>query len=655
MKYRLTLLALCLATLCQARVTLPAFFTDRMVIQQNSILTLPGHARPGRTVTATASWDNKKYTVKAAPDGSFRIEIPTPVAGGPYTLTVSDGEKLTLSDILSGEVWFCSGQSNMEMPLAGWGKVMNYEQEIAAADYPSIRLLQIKKAIAFSPAESVEVNMGGWQPCNSTSVPEFSSVAYFYARSLWKELNVPIGVIDCTWGGTPAEAWTSIETLKQVMGFQKEAEKLKDLDFNRAQLVAAYQKEMAEWQQNLAAKDAGLSNGMPRWTNAEQTGNGWNTMNLPGYWERQGLRNVDGIVWFQHTLNIPAEWAGKDIKLSLAMIDDEDITYYNGKEIARGQGYATSRYYRIPASDAKAGKGVITIRVSDFGGEGGIHGNPDEMYAEVNGQRISLAGEWKYRIGVTLDNLPPAPQSPENSSYPSVLYNAMVHPLTLFPIRGVIWYQGEANVGRHQQYTPLFQSLIADWRKQWKSNLPFYFVQLANFMEPVQVQPDSQWAFLREAQANALNVENTGMAVIIDIGEAGDIHPKNKQEVGRRLSLLALAHTYGKNCIAEAPKPAGFCISGRNLAVTFNTDLKTGNEPIRGFILAGPDGVFHPASAVRQDNRTLVITSPEVEIPVTVRYNWADCPDGNLYGNGNLPVAPFRTDGNQISLTPTLK
>ncbi|MBC8592928.1 9-O-acetylesterase [Oscillospiraceae bacterium N12] len=658
-KYKLTLLALCLALVCQAKVTLPSFFTDRMVIQQNSILTLPGHARPGRTVTAIASWNDQKFTTKAAADGSFRLEIPTPAAGGPYTLTISDGEKLTLSQILSGEVWFCSGQSNMEMPVAGWGKVMNYEQEIAAADYPSIRLLQIKKATAFSPAEDAKVNMGGWQPCSPGTIPEFSSVAYFYARALWKELNVPIGVIDCTWGGTPAEAWTSIETLKQVMGFQKETDKLKQFDYDRSKLITAYQEEMNEWQQQLSKQDTGLDNGTPCWTASEQNGKEWKTMNLPGYWEGRGLRGVDGVVWFQHSFEIPAEWTGKEITLSLAMIDDEDITYYNGKEIARGQGYATPRHYTIPAKDVKAGKGIITVRVSDFGGEGGIHGKPEEMYAEANGQKISLAGDWKYRVGVTLSDLPPAPQSPESSSYPTVLYNAMVHPLTIFPIKGVIWYQGEANVGRHEQYALLFQSLITDWRKQWKSDFPFYFVQLANYLEPVQVQPDSQWAALREAQAHALHMDNTGMAVIIDIGEAGDIHPKNKQEVGRRLSLLSLVHTYGKDYTAEAPAVKSFRISDGKLELTFDADVKigsysvyAGSEPaksasdvLKGFILAGPDGVFHPAVASQRDSRTIVLTSPEIEIPIAARYDWADCPDGNLYGNNGLPVAPFRTDG----------
>ena len=543
-KYKLILLALSMTGFVQAKVTLPSFFTNNMVIQQNSTLTLPGKAKAGKKVTVKASWNDNKFTTKATVDGSFRIEIPTPAAGGPYTITISDGETLTLKNVLAGEVWFCSGQSNMEMPVAGWGKVMNYEQEVAEAKYSSIRLLQVKKTIAFTPAEDVEINMGGWQECSSATVPEFSAVAYFYARELWKELNVPIGVIDCTWGGTPAEAWTSLGTLKQVIGFQDETSKIEKLNFDKASLVATYQQDMKEWQELFAAKDAGLNKGTPLWTSSLQTDKAWKTMELPGYWEGRGLDGVDGIVWFQREIEIPTNWEGKDISLSLGMIDDEDITYYNGKEIAKGYGYATPRRYTIPAELVKAGKGTITVRVADFGGEGGIHGEKKDLFAEVNGQKISLNGVWNYRVGMTMRELPPAPVSPESSSYPSVLYNAMVHPFTIFPIKGVIWYQGEANVGRDKQYVPLFQSLIADWRKQWNTDFPFYFVQLANFLKPQEVQPDSQWAALREAQAEALHVDNTGMVVAIDLGVSYDIHPKNKQEVAKRFATLALANTY---------------------------------------------------------------------------------------------------------------
>lgn len=641
-KYVLTFMALCLAACLEAKVILPAFFTDNMVIQQNSMLTLPGKTKAGKQVTVKTSWDNKKYMAKAATDGSFTVQIPTPAAGGPHKITISDGEKLTLQNVMSGEVWFCSGQSNMEMPIAGWGKVMNYEQEIAEADYPSIRLLQVKKTTSYTPQDNVEMNKDGWQTCSPSTIPEFSAVAYFYARQLWKELQVPIGVIDCTWGGTPAEAWTSLGTLEQVMGFQDEAAKLKRLDFNKEALSAAYQKDMQAWKNRLSTQDAGFREGTPQWISQLQAGKEWKTMELPGYWEGKGLDGLDGIVWFQKEIEIPVEWEGKEITLHLGMIDDEDITYYNGKEIAKGAGFATPRKYQIPGTNVKAGKGIVTVRVTDFGGEGGIHGNPETLFAEVDGRKISLAGQWNYRIGVSLDELPPAPMSPEGSSYPTVLYNAMVHPFTIFPVKGVIWYQGEANVGRARQYSPLFQAMIADWRKQWNRNLPFYFVQLANYLSRQEVQPDSKWAELREAQADALCVENTGMVSAIDIGLANDIHPKNKQEVGRRLAMLALADTYGKGKY-EVPAYCKHRISGNKLILSFDHEVKTGKGEPKGFIIAGPDKVFHPATATIQ-GKNVVLESPEVKIPVAARYGWADNPECNVYGSSGLPVAPFRTD-----------
>lgn len=641
-KYQLTLLSLCLAAFAQAKVTLPSFFTDNMVIQQNTILTLPGSAKAGKQVTVKVSWNNEKYTVKASADGKFSIEVPTPSAGGPYQITISDGEKLTLNNIMAGEVWICSGQSNMEMPVVGWGKVMNCEQEVADANYPSIRLLQVKKTIALTPQENVEMNMGGWQECSSTTVPEFSSVAYFYARQLWKELNVPVGIIDCTWGGTPAESWTSYQTLKQVMGFEDKMTRMASAGFEREKLVELYHQEMDEWLQQFNDRDAGIKDGIPQWTSSLQTGKEWKQMELPAYWETRGL-NFDGTVWFQKEVEIPANWNGKEISLNLAMIDDDDITYFNGKEIGRTSGCNTLRNYKIPAGQVKAGKAIITIRAIDYGGEGGIHGDPQQMFMEANGKKISLAGNWNYHLGVSMEGAPSRPLSPEGTGcYPTVLYNAMVHPFTVFPIKGAIWYQGENNVGYDEQYRVLFQSMITDWRKAWKQDFPFYFVQLANYLKPEEVQPDSKWAALRDAQAHALHLPHTAMACAIDLGEANDIHPKNKQEVGRRLAQAALANTYRKGTY-EVPAYQGYRISGRTLILHFDREVitKEGDAP-KGFILAGPDGKYYPAQATIQ-GKEIILQSDRIEIPTAARYAWADNPTCNLYGKSGLPVPPFRT------------
>ena len=631
----------------QAKVVLPSVFTDNMVLQQKTDITFYGDATKNKQLTVKTGWNGKEYHTEADGQGKWSLKIPTPAAGGPYEITFSDGKKLQLKNVMIGEVWFCSGQSNMEMPVAGWGKVMNYEQEIAEAAYPAIRLFQVKKNTSLAPLKEVESTLGGWQECSSATVPEFSALAYFYARALWKELNVPIGVIDCTWGGTPAEAWTSHETLRQVMGFREEMDKLERLGFDPNRMEQAYSEERAHWQSLFTEKDKGMENGKLCWTAPSLSEEDWQTISLPGYWEGKGLKDFDGIIWFRRSLEIPAEWAGKPLTLRLGMIDDEDITYFNGVEIARGAGYMTPRTYTIPAKLVKAGKAVLAVRVSDFGGEGGIHGKAEDLYVEADGKRISLAGDWKYRIGLSLTGFPPAPISPvQSSSYPTVLFNAMVKPWTAFPIKGVIWYQGEANVGRSEQYGDLFPALITDWRRQWRSDFPFYFVQLANFMESKEIQPDSEWAALREAQTKALKLDQVGMAVTIDIGLADDIHPKNKQEVGRRLALVALAGSYGKNVSGSAPVFRNYRIKGDKMELDFGQKqdgFQIKGTTLKGFTIAGPDRVFYPAEAMVQNGK-IIVFSPEVSIPLAARYGWADNPDCNLYGENGLPVAPFRTD-----------
>lgn len=631
----------------QAKVVLPSVFTDNMVLQQKTDITFYGDATKNKQLTVKTGWNGKEYHTEADGQGKWSLKIPTPAAGGPYEITFSDGKKLQLKNVMIGEVWFCSGQSNMEMPVAGWGKVMNYEQEIAEAAYPAIRLFQVKKNTSLAPLKEVESTLGGWQECSSATVPEFSALAYFYARALWKELNVPIGVIDCTWGGTPAEAWTNHETLRQVMGFREEMDKLERLGFDPNRMEQAYSEERAHWQSLFTETDKGMENGKLCWTAPSLSEEDWQTISLPGYWEGKGLKDFDGIIWFRRSLEIPAEWAGKPLTLRLGMIDDEDITYFNGVEIARGAGYMTPRTYTIPAKLVKAGKAVLAVRVSDFGGEGGIHGKAEELYVEADGKRISLAGDWKYRIGLSLKGFPPAPVSPiQSSSYPTVLFNAMVKPWTAFPIKGVIWYQGEANVGRSEQYGDLFPALITDWRRQWRSNFPFYFVQLANFMESKKIQPNSEWAALREAQTKALKLDQVGMAVTIDIGLADDIHPKNKQEVGRRLALLALAGSYGKNVSSSAPVFQNYIIKGDKMELDFGQKqdgFKIKDTTLKGFTIAGPDRVFYSAEAMVQNGK-IIVSSPKVSVPLAARYGWADNPDCNLYGENGLPVAPFRTD-----------
>lgn len=627
-------IALLAPSLMQAKVVLPHFITDNMVLQQKSELTIPGNARPGSEVKVIPSWDNKTYTATADASGKFGVALKTPAAGGPYTITFDDGEVTTLKNVMSGEVWLCSGQSNMEMPVVGWGKVMNYEVEAATANYPNIRLLQVRKNITFKPVENPEVNMGGWQPCTPQTVPDFSSIAYFYARELASKLNVPVGVIDCTWGGTPAEAWTSYEALIGVAGFEKELKRLKDCNFDATAIQANYEKELETW---VALANAGAAD-----LDKAVYHTDWEDMPVPALYESTVLPGFDGITFMQCRIEIPAEAVNTPVTLRLGMIDDEDIVYFNGEKIGAGSGYNVQRTYTVPAHLVKAGEAVVTVRVSDFGGEGGIYGNVSDVYAQVGEKKLSLAGNWKYKVAADFSKLPAKPVSITSSSYPSVLYNAMLSPLQVLPVKGFLWYQGCANVGRDKQYSILFKTMIEDWRKLW-GDKPFYFVQLAGYLAPRMVQPHSEWAALRQAQADALALENTGMAVAIDLGDPYDIHPKNKQEVARRLSLIALNRDYGMKCEYEAPMVKKSEITENAIILTFDgkVSAKVGN--INGFIVGDATGKYAVAEVKQIAKNKLQISSPEIKTPVNVKYNWADYPCGNLVGvSSRLPVAPFQ-------------
>ncbi len=650
MKHLTTIIALLLCCCIQAvaKVTLPSWFTDNMVMQQEAEITIKGKAKAKKTLKLTTGWDNQTLTTKVAADGSWELKVKTPKAGGPYTLTFNDGKKLVLNNVMIGEVWFCSGQSNMEMPVAGWGQVLNYKEEIANANHPQIRLFQVKKNTSPVPLDDVEVNNGGWQECSPASIPEFSSLAYFYARELQAKTGVAIGVIDATWGGTPAESWTSFETIKKVAGFEQQTQLLEGANFDRNALDAIYNEQLSAWQNNVIARDGGYADGKALWAEPSTDVKGWPSMPVPAGWEKSGMENFDGIVWMRYSVDIPAAWAGKALTLRLGMIDDEDITYWNGAEIARGWGYNQQRTYGVAADKVKAGENVITVRVSDFGGGGGIYGEESDLYVECNGEKISLAGEWKYNVAIDIKTIPTRPVSPtSNNWFPTSLYNAMVSPLTDFAIRGAIWYQGEANEDRAEQYGTLFPAMIQDWRNKWGYEFPFYFVQLANFRAQKLIEPDTRWAFLRESQADALQLAQTGMVVNIDLGEGGDIHPKNKQAVGKRLAALALKNTYNQNVIANPPAYKGHEIEGDKVIISFDSPdgqvITAKGGTVEGFIIAGADHIFYPAKA-EIINGKVVVSSPEVKDPLAVRYAWADNPVISLYGNSGLPVSPFRTD-----------
>ncbi len=650
-KYYACLLSflLCSTAISTAQVKLIPLFSDNMVLQQQTQAPIWGETKPGKTVEVTTSWDKEKYTVTADAKGKWMVKVATPEAGGPYSIVISDGKKVTLDNVLIGEVWLCSGQSNMEMPVEGWGKVKNYEQEIADANYPNIRFLQVTDNTSPQPLAEMQARNDGWMVCSPETVKEFSATGYFFGRDLNHYRNVPVGLIDSSWGGTIIEAWTSEEALSTIPEMMDNIADVKSMPLTNEERQEKYRRDMETWADVFAQTDKGFSNGKAVWADLACNDASWGTMNFPGGMDNQGLGAFDGVVWFRKVVEIPASWEGKELQLNLGMIDDNDFTYFNGVCVGHTEGPGVMREYTVPKDLVKGGKAVIAVRLLDTGGLGGINGAPEQLVLQRSKKdKISLTGQWKYKVSLSLEKLPALPINTVNQpNMASVLFNAMIHPLVPFAIKGAIWYQGESNSDRAFQYRDLMPLMIADWRKQWGYEFPFYMVQLANYMAP-QTQPEeSAWAELRDAQYNTLHLRNTGMAVIIDIGEAGDIHPKNKQEVGHRLALAARAQTYGETISYSGPLYKGYRIEGNKIRIFFkhaNGCLKARNGgALKGFTIAGTDHKFYAATA-EIDGNSIVVYAPEVAYPLAVRYAWANNPDCNLVGEDNLPASPFRTD-----------
>ncbi len=626
-----------------------AIFTDNMVLQQRSTSAIWGEAAPGRKVTVTPSWDSRHPQETLTDEsGYWRVELATPKAGGPYTLTISDGMPVVLKNILIGEVWLCSGQSNMEMRVAD--RVLGYEEEIAqAGSYPEIRLLHIDNTASPTPLREASVRYGGWQVCSPETIADFSATAYFFGKELQQRLKVPVGLIESCWGGTVAEAWTSPEALSELPAFATKLERLKHLPTSRQERQQLFEEEMTRWNDSLTRIDSGYREGMPLWAKPGYETAEWQQVRVPGYLPETGSRDFRGFIWLRRDIEIPEAWAGSPLTLSLAAIDDNDCTYFNGVEIGHTEGWLTPRRYTIPDSLVKAGKATVAVRVMDTGGNGGIYGESrDVALVKSESERLDLSGEWSAKVSLHLSE---APEMPVNTAsevnYPAFLYNAMIHPLIGHAIRGAIWYQGEANVDRAEEYADLLPIMIRDWRRRWGYDFPFYLVQLANFMAVQQGAEESEWAELREAQLKTLRLQGTGMAVAIDIGEAADIHPKNKPEVGRRLALQALASTYGKKVVCSGPVYEEYTIEDDRIRIRFShteQGLTTSDAQYpTGFYIAGADRRFHKAEA-RIEGNTVVVFSSEVPYPVAVRYGWANNPVVNLRNGVGLPAGPFRTD-----------
>ena len=624
-----------------SNVKLPKILSSNMVLQRNTDFKIWGWADKGEKVSVFLN--DIKRTTKTGKDGKWMVVFPAMKEGGPFTISINGTNEIKLTNIMFGDVWVCSGQSNMEWPLSSTN---NAEEEIATANYPDIRLFECPHNVQFTPMDDVE--SGEWKVCTPETVPGFSAVGYFFGRNIYKNLNVPIGLLFTAWGGTNIETWTSRESISQVKDFDGKLQEMQN--YNPEKVVARRKAQIDSILRTFGTAEKAIVDKTIIWADPELDVSSWKNMELPVLWESAGLYGLDGVVWFRKEFELPQEVASKGIVLYLGPIDDSDETWVNGVKVGETfNKYNEDRIYKVPADILKPGKNVVIVRVEDTGGGGGLYGNPDQLKIISGDYKLSLAGSWKFRFNSSEIKVDMSSFVGPNS-YPTLLYNGMIHPFLNYSVTGAIWYQGESNAGRAYQYRTLFPLMINDWRNSWSNpDLSFMFVQLANYMKPPVEPGESEWAELREAQLMTLKLPKTGMAVIIDIGEANDIHPKNKQDVGKRLALAALKITYSKDIVHSGPIYKSITVSGNKVTIDFDyigSGLKCNDRYgyVKGFSVAGKDRKFYWAKAYIENNKVVVI-SERVENPIAVRYAWADNPDDvNLYNNEDLPASPFRSD-----------
>lgn len=629
-------------------------FSDYMVLQQEQDVSFWGKYTPGEKISVSASW-GEEASAGTDEDGNWTLKISTPSAGGPYMVTITTNDStINLDDVLVGEVWLASGQSNMEMPVKGWPPndlIQNSEEEIASANYPGIRMFTVARNFSTTPIDTIT---GEWALASPQTTGDFSATAYFFARRLHQELGIPIGIIHTSWGGTVAEAWTSEAGLRKLGDFDQAIDDLQNAENQEAidswfetRSTVTIPATEEEWQTVSFSDEeaAGL----------DFDDSTWGKVELPGRIDQLSSGQFNGAIWLRKEFNI--DDISSDYILNIGSIDDMDATYINGEKVGglAGAGfYNVPREYAIPQSLLVQGTNVIAIRAIDTGGPGSVLGY---MTLSKGSTEISLEGSWKhqliaefyqsqlyvYDLQTDISARPNVFQM--NPNMPTVLFNAMIDPLVPYAIQGAIWYQGESNVGRDEQYKRLFPGMIEDWRSHWEVEFPFYFVQIA----PFTYNPDPGMQIsqkLRDAQRYSLNTPKTGMVVTLDIGNITNIHPGNKQDVGARLAGLALANDYGKDLVASGPLYKSQTVSGNKIILEFDyvgSGLMASEQGLSGFEIAGADKVFVDARATIALNE-VEVSAPSVMVPAYVRYAWRDVSTATLFNNEGLPASSFTTE-----------
>jgi len=619
-----------------AQIKLPRLISNGMVLQHSQNVKTWGWAGPGEKVNLLFA--NKNYNTKADANGMWEIMLSPQKPGGPYTMTFSASNKIVVNNILFGDVWLCSGQSNMEL---GMVRLMDTYPEEAGANNDNIRQFLVPDVYNFKEKQK-DVNAGDWKSVSPATIADFSGVAYFFAKAIYKEHHIPIGLINAALGGSPAQAWISEAGLKQFPDYYNDLQSFKD-DKLIAKIEESNKQMNSAWYTQLNSSDEGLKQGFKT---ANYNDSDWDTMNIPGYWADAKVGNKNGVVWFRKTIDVPAAMAGKPAKLILGRIVDADSVFVNDVFVGTTSYQYPPRKYQLNSSVLKQGKNTIVVRVINNSGRGGFVLDKDYKLTAGN-DTIDVAGIWKYKLGTAMQ----ATQAQVTVRWkPAGLYNGMIAPLQNYAIKGVLWYQGESNTAKPGEYFNLMNTLITDWRAGWKENLPFIYVQLPGFMEEKANPADSNWAVLREQQSMLLGVKNTAMAVAIDLGEWNDIHPVNKKDVGERLALQAEKLVYGNTkLIASGPSVKSIKKQGNKLLVSFNNAGKglmvKGEGDLKYFAIAGKDGNYVWATAVINSNNEVKVWNDAVPNPAYITYAWADNPESaNLYNKEGLPAAPFKKE-----------
>lgn len=618
-------------------IRLPVIFQNNMVLQRDKEINIWGFGNTGEKVVI--NFKDKNYKTVTGKNGKWSAKLPSQPAGGPYEISISGmGKIIHLKNILFGDVWICGGQSNMQFTIDESGFKTSDSEKI---NNKNIRLFTASIDMDYVPKD--DLAGGTWKVASAESIKDFSAVGYFFGQLLQDSLHVPIGLISDNLGATSVETWMSPDAIKPFSQFNSYYKENLFPAKSFKEVTAAFEKMKPLWEKNYYLKGKGIDQ---KWYLPETDVSDWKSMEVPNWWEDNGYKDFDGAMWFRKNFDLPENFKGDTFNLALNQIDDYDIAWINGKKIGEGFGNLNWRNHKVPSNILNPKNNILVVRVFDAGGRGG-------MYSGAIWGNPVLLGKWLYKPGYKIDAAKfPRPHVVNVSPFssPSVLYNGNIAPITSLSVKGIIWYQGESNAGRAYEYRALFPAMIKDWRTKFnQGNIPFLFVQLANYMQEKATPGESEWAELREAQTLALQLPGTGMAVTIDIGEASDIHPKNKIDVGKRLGTAALKIAYAQETKNTSPLYKSMEIKEDSAVIYFTNesgDLVTKDKYgyVRGFQIAGADKKFHWGKAYINNN-SVIVYSEEVQKPLAVRYAWSDNPGViDLYNTEGLPASPFRTD-----------